>query len=469
MSDPDGELWKGRSFTEGEKTTAVWNVVDSSRLWTTVDLTPSHYHPRKLHFLEKLEACASGAISDYFLSVRELFSPSDQTSLPPNSRVYDLTDALGNFLREGVPVVCPDDVGSTKKVAEPGDVVISRLRPYLREVAVVPDKEHTFLLSSEFIVLRRREGMGGFTGEFLLPYLLSEPVQTVLRWSQQGSNHPRFPESLLLGLPLPDKLLLGAEGLNSLVSDAMSAFELSSTLYADAEAVLLSELGLDDLDLRHERTYVQRASRVWEAGRLDATYFRPRYQDVIDKMSQSGKTIGDVAEIAQRRFEAQVDEEFQYIEIGGVGRYGQADSTPVPGEEAPSRAQWVVREGDVLTSTVRPIRRLSALVEPEQDGFVCTSGFAILRATAIEPEVLLVYLRLPIVCEIMDLHTTASMYPAISQTDLLSIPIAIPSDEVRAGVSALIQQSQRSRRQSRGLLEEAKQRVEKAVLGKEAC
>jgi len=48
------------------------------------------------------------------------------------------------------------------------------------------------------------------------------------------------------------------------------------------------------------------------------------------------------------------------------GRHGH--SHVVPGEEAPSRATWIVQHADVITSTVRPIRCLTGLIEPEQAG-----------------------------------------------------------------------------------------------------
>lgn len=38
---------------------------------------------------------------------------------------------------------------------------------------------------------------------FLVPLLLSEPVQEVLAASQEGGHHPRFDEYALLGLPVP--------------------------------------------------------------------------------------------------------------------------------------------------------------------------------------------------------------------------------------------------------------------------
>jgi len=56
-------------------------------------------------------------------------------------------------------------------------------------------------------------------------------------------------------------------------------------------------------------------------------------------------------------------------------------------------------------------------LEPEQAGNICSSGFAVLTPKGIPSELLFAYLRLPVICELMDLHTTASMYPAISTTD----------------------------------------------------
>ncbi len=53
--------------------------------------------------------------------------------------------------------------------------------------------------------------------------------------------------------------------------------------------------------------------------------------------------------------------------------------------EAPSRARQYVRGGDVLTSTVRPNRHLSAIVAPEQGGCVASSGFVIWPL--VDPEV----------------------------------------------------------------------------------
>lgn len=51
------------------------------------------------------------------------------------------------------------------------------------------------------------------------------------------------------------------------------------------------------------------------------------------------------------------------------------------------------------------------------------------------------YLRLPLVCELLDLHTTASMYPAISTSELMKIPIALPDDATRKQIVTRVRES----------------------------
>ena len=172
-----------------------------------------------------------------------------------------------------------------------------------------------------------------------------------------------------------------------------------------------------------------------------------------------------MAKLAKRRFRPERGAPFNYIEIGDVQAEGSVTASEVAGEEAPSRAVWLVQPGDVITSTVRPIRRLSALIEQGQDGYVCSSGFAVLRPVAAPAELLLVYLRLPIIAEILDLHTTASMYPAISTTNLLKVPFLAPSDNAVRTITEKIQESRATRQESQRLLADAKRMVEEMILG----
>lgn len=307
----------------------------------------------------------------------------------------------------------------------------------------------------------------GLNPAYVSTFINSKYGRLQLLGSQTGSIQQHTSLGIIksiLVVALPERQ---QQQIATIVKDAKRKRETSESLYAQAQALLAAELGLDKLDLTEGLKSVRSVSEVREAGRADAEYFQPKYQRIMATMGRSGKSIEDVSTLATSRFKPQPDKPFQYIEIGNLSGDGHLESETVMGEDAPSRAQWIVKVGDVITSTVRPIRRLSALVEPEQDSFVCSSGFAVLQPKDAEPELLLLYLRLPIVCEILDLYTTASMYPAISTSDLLNIPITLPEGKaLRKELVGKVRASRQARKDARRLLAEAKAEVERMIEGK---
>jgi len=253
------------------------------------------------------------------------------------------------------------------------------------------------------------------------------------------------------------------------VWDADAKIEQAGKLSQSAEATLFGGIGLEGWTADDSPTFVRQSSEVFSAGRADADYFRPRYQSLLTLLRRQGKTLGDVARLREDVFTPEAGRPFNYIEIGDLSSDGAATSQVVAGEEAPSRATWIVQEGDVVTSTVRPIRCLTGLIEPEQAGCVCSSGFAVLTPREIPSELLFAYLRLPVICELMDLHTTASMYPAISTGDLMRLPFLLPDEETIKKVKRQIRAARAARREAHGLLERAKRAVEVAIENSEAA
>jgi type I restriction enzyme S subunit len=124
---------------------------------------------------------------------------------------------------------------------------------------------------------------------------------------------------------------------------------------------------------------------------------------------------------------------------------------------------------DIITSTVRPIRRLSAQIDPDQNGYVCSSGFVVLEPTGIRPELLLTFLRLPIICELMDLLASASMYPAISEAEILGLPLPSVDDATEKAVVAAVQEGRAAHARAHSLLDAAKRAVEIAIEDSEAA
>jgi hypothetical protein len=171
---------------------------------------------------------------------------------------------------------------------------------------------------------------------------------------------------------------------NDLKSGCAKLVEMAYTARAEAlakgkqaEAILTSALGLAEWEPSEPLTYTARASLAFAARRLDSEYFAPRVADLINRLSSGERCVRDAAPPRRERFAPSGNGTFRYMEISDLRSDGSAITEVVPMQDAPSRATWYARKGDLVTSTVRPNRRLSALVSPEQDGCVASSGFVV--------------------------------------------------------------------------------------------
>ena len=195
------------------------------------------FMPCKQRVLDALAQKSRGPLSMYYASARDLFDPN-VARRGDMVRNFDLTDALNPVLDNRLPPVLAHEVGSTKKRLRAGDVVISRLRAYLREIALVRTTDTIPAVgSTEFIVLRRRGiEKRSLSQETLLIFLRSLPVQTILKWSQDGSQHPRFNEDGLLAIPVPIALENVSPQVDKVVNKALAAQAEALQLLAEATA-----------------------------------------------------------------------------------------------------------------------------------------------------------------------------------------------------------------------------------------
>ena len=322
--------------------------------------------------------------------------------------------------------------------------------------------------SQDTVAIRLRQN-SKINSHYLVTFLNTKYGLALMRRWFTGNIQMHLNLTDCKSLPLPILSFDFQGQIKNIFEASISKTSQSKALYAEAENLLLAELGLHDWQPSQEQIAVKSFKESFlNTGRLDAEYYQAKYQTMMALLGRSGKRICDVASLAKDRFDPSRVDSFEYIEIGNLSGDGSTKSETLSAAGAPSRAQWIVQTGDVITSTVRPIRRLSALVEKEQRGFVCSSGFAVLRPTNIAAELLLVFLRAPIICEILDLHTTASMYPAISTDDLMAIPIPEFSGHLAVAVIEKITQSRTAKQESKHLLDLAKRGVEMAIEQDEA-
>jgi type I restriction enzyme S subunit len=184
-------------------------------------LDAQYFMPAKEQVRRSLAALPGQPLSDRVDSIREQWLP-DRAAPDMLVRNYDVTDALVPLLDAEKDPMPAAEIGSMKKVLRDGDVAVSRLRAYLKEIAVVRTGGGTPSVgSSEFIVLRPKGE--AISPEALMVFLRSAPVQTILKWCQDGSQHPRFSEGDLLSIPVPDAVVAVSAELTGIVQQGFAA------------------------------------------------------------------------------------------------------------------------------------------------------------------------------------------------------------------------------------------------------
>lgn len=156
-------------------------------------------------------------------------------------------------------------------------------------------------------------------------------------------------------------------------------------------------------------------------------------------------TLGDVADInpesTPRHWPA--EQAIRYIDIASVSWTRGIDSTLVASTsfgEAPGRARRIVREGDVLVSTVRPNLRAFAQVSGEFDGEVASTGFAIVRAKEGWMAGGFVWALISSDRFVNDMvsKTTGSNYPAVRAEDVKGYKFALPPLPMQERIAEVI-------------------------------
>lgn len=126
-----------------------------------------------------------------------------------------------------------------------------------------------------------------------------------------------------------------------------------------------------------------------------------------------------------------VECEYKYIDLSSVDRDNHkiSDCTIINKENAPSRAQQVVKTGDILFGTTRPTLMRFCYIPKEYDGEVCSTGYCVIRVNneMINSHFAYHFLFTQKFQEYVEGHQKGASYPAISNKDVMSFELPIPS------------------------------------------
>ena len=142
------------------------------------------------------------------------------------------------------------------------------------------------------------------------------------------------------------------------------------------------------------------------------------------------KRLGDISDINPQNFSSNTnpDYKFNYITLEQVDSGKLLGHSEETFRNAPLRAQRILRNGDVLMSTVRPNLMAHLFFQEQVPNAVCSTGFAVLRVKRDQsvPYFLFSHLFSEGVNDQIDKILSGSNYPAINSRDVKLIEIPCP-------------------------------------------
>jgi len=355
-----------------------------------------------------------------------------------------------------------------KNMLEKGDVLFIRTGA-VGDVAVYIGDDKA-IASAHILIGKPNFTLSPFyLGVFLNTYL---GKLAIIRGTY-GALQPEISPQYIKTIPVPvlsEKIINYIE---NLFLKAQNLLKQSESLYFQAENILLEELGLKDFKPKYKKTYVANLSDAFSAHRIDAEYFQPAYEEVVEKLREINielKPLRNFILSIQKGIEPG-SENYQnkgkpFIRVSNLSINGFTDrDQKYLSEELYQqlRETYELKKGDfLLTKDATP--GIAYVVKEQIEGII-SSG--VLKLQINENEINKEYIALCINSLVgkmqieRDVGGSVILHWKPEQVKKLKIPILPFSTQEK--IASLVQQSHEARRKATELLEVAKKAVEIAI------
>lgn len=449
------------------------SVVDLCDLFGDKRLDAEFYNPKYLSLLEDIETKDNQILSDdsddalVFITDGEHGSPEwDETS----GIKYITAENIGeNFINEASgfrSITKGQDARNARARVQPDDVLLYSVGVNLG-LAAQAEKQ---LLPAN---IPRSVALLRVTSSDLLPGYLSTFLNTKYGKFQTerlkaGNAQPMLALEKIkkIKIPIPSKPF--QEKIAELVQEAHRERERSKVLYAEAEEILLDELGLKDWQPSQKNTAIKDSEEVRFFGRADAEFFQPKYDELFEKLKVVGSSLlselADYAKGVEPGSDAYTDSGTPFVRVSDVSINGIEDVEKyISNELAQSYGgKFSPKKGEVLFTKDGTIGT-SFVVNEDLDVVLSGAFLRLMPKTYIEVEYLALVLN-SIVCKLqIERFAGGAIIAHLKPSDAMNLQIPIVDPKIQQKIAEKIRDSHTAREKSKVLLAKAKLAVETFV------
>jgi type I restriction enzyme S subunit len=361
--------------------------------------------------------------------------------------------------------------------AEAGEVIYSKIDVRNGAIGVVPPSMPRIAVSSEYPVYRVRPDVA--LPDYVKLLFRTSAFRQQINSMISGTSGRKRVQPLDLEevkVPLPPLQMQGAiiKYWQKVQKAAAHIGMRYNRLIEEIDHEILKKIGLN---LRPPTKRKGAFALLWgHLERWDTFFYRLDFTDLENQLSRLRcMRLGDLLNFVSRPWGPHdfLEGTFRYVEISSVTKEnGIIGCRNVRIESAPSRATTLLRTGDVILATTRPYLGAFAIVTPEFDGSVCSSGFAVadrLKTDSVDKDYVLSFLKSSAGLRQFERRMTGGLYPAIVQTELEQTLVPVPPLELQRRIVDMVGNHRDRITKERKTAEENKaqafREVEEMILG----
>ncbi len=305
------------------------------------------------------------------------------------------------------------------------------------------------------------------TSDYIVSFLNSKYGKYQMKRLQAGNAQPVLALEKIrdLLIPLMNKELIRI--IRKLNKYAYIKRLLVKRIYKKLQNLLIENLDFQEIDTKPKISYIKNFSDTQNANRIDAEYFQPKYDEIINKIKSypdGWDKFENLIKLRDKNFTPHESEIYDYIELANITKNGNiVNIKKIQGKYLPTRARRKVKEGDVIVSSVEGSLDSIALITSQYDNALCSTGFYVMYSNVYNSETLFCLMKSVLEQFQLKRGCSGTILTAINSDELSKIILPIINQDIQQKIKQYISEMYSNQFLSKQLLEIAKRGVEKAI------
>ena len=378
------------------------------------------------------------------IQLKDISTISDETTSSFDEGYYDLVNlkdidkTLGEI--SNVSEVDSYEILSSKSKFYFEDIVFSKLRPYVNNVAIINiDYNHQdfFIGSSELIRIKTE------VNPYYLLLVLRSRFSLYQTSASDGSVRPRFNADKLQSLEIP--IFDDVNLMNNINSTVKELFDIrKSVKYSISSLIKIFDDMIDIGDIN--KLYIKKVPlNEINVSRMDANYYL--LEDIQNSILENENCIklGNLIKFSNDKINDYYDSDdiINYITTSDVDlNQGEIINweekvykpTTLVWNNAPNRAKMLLSYNQLLIPYLKGGIGTVGWVPEDLNNFIGSNGFAVIESVGDMPGLLYIILRSKLVSSQLKLIATGTIMEDINNSDIENVLVLLPDDDVSSEI-----------------------------------